>query len=377
MTTAQGTAVPGRKFDPDGKPIDGADLPVKYESELMDIPLAEDDIYEDAGDLEFAEASRNLFLTRIPKYLWKYWSTLDNEQEIRLGTVRVEGTIEKPESLSLMLSLDIAKKAMLPAEYVLQMTNAQPTNTFVFNEKDLPGYTASRKGGFKTSGGDVPLALARTKTGGQDPTGIDKNRRYRGRRGIPKQTAIAGRIKKELNCLPVDNTDYKRIMETRAREAGKKTRPRTEYQPGLVAATGGTTMVPGAGLGFTSFIKTKNKKGEKSQKMKAARIAQNELLDLIYDCFKQYEYWPFRSLKERLQQPDAYLKETLEMVAHLVRSGTFANNWQLKPEAKGGAYEAYEQAKDEKAPDDGLDEGSDSEGEDDENEEEMEDVLPI
>ena len=109
--------------------------------------------------------------------------------------------------------------------------------------------------------------------------------------------------------------------------------------------------------------------------MKAARIPQNELLDLIYDCFKRYEYWPMKALIDQLQQPAAYLKETLEMVAHLVRSGRFANNWQLKPEAKTGAYEAYEQAKDEKAPDEGL-EVSDLEGDDDEDDEEMVDVLP-
>ena len=89
-----------------------------------------------------------------------------------------------------MLSLDIAKKALLPAEYVLQMTNAQPTNAFVFNEKDLPGYTANRKGGTKTSGGDITLAMARTKTGSHDSPGIDKNRRYRDRRGIPSKLSV-------------------------------------------------------------------------------------------------------------------------------------------------------------------------------------------
>lgn len=110
--------------------------------------------------------------------------------------------------------------------------------------------------------------------------------------------------------------------------------------------------------------------------MKAARIPQNELLDLIYDCFKRYEYWSFKNLKAQLLQPDAYLKETLEMVAHLVRSGSFANLWQLKPEAKAGAYEAYEQAKVEQAPDVGQDEGLDSDAEEDNDDEEMEDVLP-
>lgn len=89
-----------------------------------------------------------------------------------------------------MLSLDIAKKALLPVEYVLQTTNAQPTNTFVFNEKDLPGYTTSRRVGSKTSVGDAALLAARTKAGGQDSQGIDKNRRYRGRRGIPSKLYV-------------------------------------------------------------------------------------------------------------------------------------------------------------------------------------------
>jgi transcription initiation factor TFIIF subunit beta len=34
------------------------------------------------------------------------------------------------------------------------------------------------------------------------------------------------------------------------------------------------------------------------------------------------------------------LKETLEMVAHLVRSGDFAMTWELKPEAKEANYTA-------------------------------------
>ena len=102
MTTMQGTAVPGLKADPDSKHIDGANSPVNHAAGLTDIPVADDDIYEDAGDLEFAEASRRLYLTRIPKYLWKQWSKLDNEQEIRLGTIRVEGDLEKPARVSRM-----------------------------------------------------------------------------------------------------------------------------------------------------------------------------------------------------------------------------------------------------------------------------------
>lgn len=86
-------------------------------------------------------------------------------------------------------------------------------------------------------------------------------------------------------------------------------------------------------------------------------MPQNELLDLIYACFREYRYWPFKSLKDRLRQPEAYLKQTLEIVGHLVKSGDFANTWELKPEAREVTYE-YSAAKQELAPDAG---GSDNE----------------
>jgi transcription initiation factor TFIIF subunit beta len=91
-------------------------------------------------------------------------------------------------------------------------------------------------------------------------------------------------------------------------------------------------------------------------------MPQNELLDHIFECFRNYRYWPFKTLKARLRQPETYLKQTLEMVAHLVKSGDFAMTWELKPEAKESSYAAnsasYVNAKEELPP--GLDEQFDS-----------------
>lgn len=91
MTTIQGVGVPGVKMDPDKKPGNGW---IKTEPGLMTLAPAlqpDEDIYEDAGDLDFAASSQSLYLTRIPKMLWENWSQLDDDQEILLGTVRVEG----------------------------------------------------------------------------------------------------------------------------------------------------------------------------------------------------------------------------------------------------------------------------------------------
>ena len=59
--------------------------------EAVRATIDEDDLYEDAGDLDFSNAGQNLWLSRIPRSLWEYWSKLDDDEEIEVGTVRVEG----------------------------------------------------------------------------------------------------------------------------------------------------------------------------------------------------------------------------------------------------------------------------------------------
>ena len=59
----------------------------------------DEDLYEDAGDLSFAEYHTDVFLARIPQYLWKTWLDLEDEQDIQIGTLRVEGAVGKPQSV--------------------------------------------------------------------------------------------------------------------------------------------------------------------------------------------------------------------------------------------------------------------------------------
>ena len=52
--------------------------------------FTDDDIYEDAGDLEFNPDPnfQKLYLARVPRYVWEAWSKLDDDAEIRIGTIR-------------------------------------------------------------------------------------------------------------------------------------------------------------------------------------------------------------------------------------------------------------------------------------------------
>ncbi|MCJ1464069.1 hypothetical protein MMC07_002681 [Pseudocyphellaria aurata] len=384
------------KTEPGSQVTKGKQPRIKQEADSVAAsPSAQsdEDIYEDAGDLDFGGSTQGIYLTRIPKYLWETWSKLDDDDEIRIGTIRVEGSSEDPKRMSLLLSSDAAQNRNVPKEYNMHVANRDSSNTFIFTEKDLPGYASRMKGTARkgVGNGGFPNDRISNRTAFRDRPrqslqAGDKSKRWQPnfRKAIPKQTALVGQIRTEINCLPVENGEYHHIMEQRAKETMKPKRE-TRFLTEAEAGHGGNLLVPGT-LGqsgnFDKFIRTTDVVRGKAQDSRAARMPQNELLDMIYDCFKRYNYWSLKSLKAELNQPEAYLKQTLEKVALLVRQGTHAMTWQLKPESKLAAYadaQLYDQeVKDEVAPDlggfDGVSDNIPSD-EDDENIE-MEDVLP-
>ncbi|KAL8798003.1 MAG: hypothetical protein Q9182_007033 [Xanthomendoza sp. 2 TL-2023] len=294
---------------------------------------SDDDIYEDAGDLDFSRIIQNLYLTRIPKYLWESWSTLDDNEEIQIGTVRVEGSLEDIKRMSLILTPNASVQKNIPQEYIMHVANRKSTNTFIFSEKDLHGYTARSKTTIqsKLGAGALPSRapnLSFQHRPGHNARPRDPTRRWQPyRRTIPKQTALIGQIQTELNCLPVENTEFKRIMDARAKEALAKPRRETKMVDRVYAPTG-LRQANAFESGFTKMAKPIAGKG---QHVKATRIARNDLIDQVFSCFKEHRYWKLGVMKERLKQPETYLKEVLEEVAELIKSGPFANHWQLNP----------------------------------------------
>ncbi|KAL8911549.1 MAG: hypothetical protein Q9171_003313 [Xanthocarpia ochracea] len=295
---------------------------------------SDDDIYEDAGDLDFSSAVQGIYLTRIPKYLWEAWSTLDDDDEIEIGKVRIEGGLEDIKRMSLLLSPHVTTQKNIPREYNMNLANRKSTNTFIFSEKDLHGYAVRSKTGMPT-----------------------------------KQTALMGQVQTEVNCFPVENAEYKRVMDARAKQALLKPRRETKMvdrQPqGNVHAITGLRQRNAFESGFTKTAKPNAGKGHH---LKAARIPRNELKDLIFGCFKKYKNWSIRTMRQALDQPEIYLKEVLEEVAVMARSGPFANTWQLRPEY---SLSSYDDVKAEIAP--GGDDAGASEDEDDNVK--MEDVI--
>ncbi|KAI9651927.1 MAG: hypothetical protein M1829_002104 [Trizodia sp. TS-e1964] len=299
--------------------------------------LTDEDIYEDAGDLELSCARDGLQLMRIPRYLWDVWSKFADDEEIELGTVRVFNSSSSSQGkMKLRLHSSVEKNKGLPKHYNLFVTNMATTNLFVFTEKDLSNFSSKSK--------------TRTRNAGDES--ILKFPPIPARLLHPEQnTKIEGTVTTEINCLPLENEEYSQLMVERTKLAAKPKRE-TKYLKHNIHTTAGDLLAPGTlgGAGnFGAFIKTTGLSRGKAPNSdhKAARIPQNELLDLIFACFKRYNYWSLKALKLELNQPEAYLKSTLDKVAQLVRSGTYAMTWMLKPESR---VDGYDNVKDEQAP---------------------------
>jgi len=71
---------------------------------------------------------------------------------------------------------------------------------------------------------------------------------------------------------------------------------------------------PGAAAG-------KPAKQQKQQYERMARMAKNDLLDAIFLHFRERTHWSIKELRQKVQQPETYLREVLNEVAVLERSG--------------------------------------------------------
>ena len=155
------------------------------------------------------------------------------------------------------------------------MTNAQSTNTYIFTEKDLPGYRTKGQGPAKPAAfagvakGSSHLPSPKQQMSG--PPRWEKGRRTGPyfKKAVPsmliglrdgmtltltEQTALAGVVKHEMSCVPVDGEEEARYLERKAKGSSK---PRETMFINGVGPVAGNLLDPGtmgSGGSFGGFI---------------------------------------------------------------------------------------------------------------------------
>lgn len=336
--------------------------------------MMDEDEFEDTGELMIRGTAQDdqAWLAKLPKWLWEAWADIAEDEEIELGKVRVYNDKlpgDKPK-IKIVLN-DLPSHATVPKRYEINFNKDVYNNTVVFSEKDQPGF----RGG-QAWNRDKRVRYKQEKPAFSNralqSTGVSK-RPYRS--SIPKQTALAGFLQHEVTITAVENDEYHALNRARFARLAQPKRTTTfttgidhALHPGLASAAAFNSFVnnPGVsgargaaatlgGIGGRSGVGNK----KRAQTDKAVRVSQEQLLDLLQECFKEYRYWSVRALRQRLHQPEVFIKSTLEKVATLIRSGPFTGLYRLRPEyeALGGAGSVKEEA--------AVEEEGDDEDEDD------------
>lgn len=181
-----------------------------------------------------------------------------------------------------------------------------------------------------------------------------------------EQVSLAGCVANEVTVTAVENDEYKNLSKARFDKLSEPKHKVTFFKD--VHELMRESM--NASAQFTNFTTgaQRNKPIKKKQTEKAVRISQEDLLDALNQCFKEYRYWSLRALKQRLHQPEAYIKSVVEKIATLIRSGTFSMQYRLNPEYERSLNiddaRVKEEAAHEDEADDDEDDDLDDEGDD-------------
>ena len=342
--------------------------------------LANLEEFEDDTDLHIPPTGADgpqAWLVKVPQHLWQAWNEIyrnsADETPIEIGKMRVwhlkEGESPLEQRAQIRLNPGVPQHVELLKNYDLDIKTNGYSNTVVFSEKDLPGHSNRSGKQFRSSRNNLTTA--------GKPTGIpSKDSRYGQptkpgyyRTAIPKQTALAPLIHHVADAAPVQDASYYAHF-AKTYNQSLQPKKKTTFQTGI-----DKTLHPGASnlTTFSTFGLTSRPSGRKpAPKEKAVRMEQGELIDRIYQCFRRYRYWSLKALKNELRQPESFIKQTLESIAVLVRSGDFAMNYKLRDEYAVTANIRDEEVKEETAMVKSEDEGSEAEDGEMEEEEEGE-----
>lgn len=153
---------------------------------------------------------------------------------------------------------------------------------------------------------------------------------------IPKKTELVGKIVHECQVIPTQlaGDNKLRMIEQRKRLNQMVKRKTINYlkseRVGLMHGRATPNIQTGSTITLSKELAMKKEAAK--QEGRSARMDRDTLMNVLFRLFNEYEYWTMKGLREKTNQPEAYLKECLESVAVMERKGPYALKWRLKDE---------------------------------------------
>ncbi|KAJ3997056.1 transcription initiation factor IIF, beta subunit [Lentinula boryana] len=298
---------------------------VEDEKKPFSVIAQEDDLLPDPDEtLMLNQGHGKVWMVKIPKFLLERWAAV-NAEDVHLASLRIytdPGPGQKtriilflpqqndpttPPNSSWPIFGPNALQSLSDAEpdcYELDMVNDNVENHIVVAERPK----------------DASFGLSSNPSAPPNPRA--------------RTTILTGRIKHDCSLRPAFSARYRKQMRERHK---KYNTPQRQIQmienAGVAGGRGGINRLSsgvgmGAGGAFRDLVAT-NKKPAKGTFERMARMPRNQLFDALFALFRDTPRWSIKILREKTQQPEAYLKEVLSEIASLHRSGEHNGLWEV------------------------------------------------
>jgi len=234
------------------------------------------------GGLDCTNASRGVWLVKVPKYMNSRWQRASPMTEI--GRLHItKGSNGKPEilfNLSQELTKsetnEATKEALIPTEHQFAISDIKYQTLAVFSQKS------------------------------DDSCSV---------------LALEGNVVQKGECRPIGNDNYMNLKKETIRQASQPTRTVQQLEKAVV-----NYKPIAAHKSELDFESKKKSEGKKSREDK------DKVQDVLFSAFEKHQYYNIKDLERITRQPIPYLKEILKEICHYNAKNPHKNMWELKPE---------------------------------------------
>eukprot|EP01027_Heterolobosea_sp_BB2_P006810 GEZU01010227.1.p1 GENE.GEZU01010227.1~~GEZU01010227.1.p1 ORF type:complete len:295 (+),score=65.89 GEZU01010227.1:69-953(+) len=276
------------------------------------------------GRLEINKSRTKVWLVKIPEFIANEWSKI-KEDNVELGKVIIEKIPDsnEPPKITLKISDKLAAASGHVKECAMEIKSQPPPIYIISSEKD------NDQG--KPMFCSPSIFIYYNMTNHRSP---------RFHQSSVKQS-LFGTVEQSFIVKPSAVSEaYGALVRTRSVETNKKVR--------ATMATGDEARA--------RFLKPTSNTPKLSEKRdraaakqvveKRQRIEKDELENMLFKAFESKQYWSLKELTEYTSQPVTFLKEILNELCILHKSGKHKSKYELKPEYQTKQHPPEEQQED-------------------------------
>ncbi|PWW79195.1 hypothetical protein C7212DRAFT_304052 [Tuber magnatum] len=298
----------------------------QYESDPTELKFSEDT----------GESKQAAWLIKLPPYLAKHWKELldfEDNEELVLGTIRVKvpKVPNNKQEMKLRLNPILKSSQNIPQDYQLK-SRGNPHNMYCWAEEEKSIIK-------KQVGPPIPITFIERS-----------NKRLRSSRTRTTQelkettsqypvkavnkTSFITKFQDELLATPIRGENAPTLhaySEVVKKELGYITSVNTQMnllRPGTIGELPNWKTKE---LLFTAAAKPTSSRDPKD---KAYRMNKDVLISSLYKLFEEKEYWVLKEFREKLFQPESFMKQVLREIAIYNQDGPMVGTWELNSDSK-------------------------------------------